>query len=710
MNTSSQRLIDCVEPATAYDPRYLETPEDLRIEAAHVVSSLAYGPEAGLRNLLRISAHHAFICAISSLQPTASLALKAALVRGLRIVAASIAESVGPSLWGIQAEKSEGRGDSVIALDYLFQVETLDLYMPLLADPSTQVSISIAQLIAFAVRKAPHRDSVMDWAPPAERIKEVRGKRGWEKPGLYSKSSGRQGGWVARNLTSLLQSKEAKVQEAALSALAALSKENHSMALGLSSAERGAQPALTQVTSLCKSRSAEVQIAACLCATRIIRATTTPEYPVHVHSSAIDSPLVMVILPTLNRLIESSKVSAVLKMKACFVLSYLVTDDRELCQLAFERGSLAKVAELAKQVTPNVTTPEWDEDEPQSISSLREAALTAIACICLFDNDIRREVTDNLKLLPVIHASLSHRHMGVRYAACQCVRAVARHVGALRTSIVDNELGTGLFRIFMKQDEDRQVTHAASAAICNLMNESSPLQKVFLEQGIVARLMQLLNGDDPALRLNAIWAIKNMMYRGTHEAKRSVLNQVGWKHISELLTDASPEIQEQAINVLQNVVDNEEDIKMVFDEIGGDELLGAIETALNSESEHVMRHAVALLSNIANGSKKYQDQILAHEELLSAIRNCLIDRNLEVRKPAMVCILQLSKSNLRSQQALRDANIHSVLQRMTDHSRGINLSPGGLGRHHLGVEDNLDVRELAREALEWLEHGEEMHC
>ncbi|KZT27288.1 ARM repeat-containing protein [Neolentinus lepideus HHB14362 ss-1] len=703
-------LVDCIEPATAYDPRYPETPEDLRIEAAQVISSLAYGPEASLRNLLRISAHHAFICAISNLQSSDTLALKAALARGLRVLAASIADMVGPSLWGIHSEKPEVRADAVIALDYLFHVETLDLYIPLLADPSSQISISIAQLIASAVRKIPHRDAVMDWMPPAERTKDVRGKRGWEKPSLYGKSSGRQGGWVARHLTALLQSKEVKVQEAALSALAALTKENHSMSLGLASAERDAQSALTYVTSLCKSRSTEVQIAACLCATRIVRATTTSEYPVNMHPSVVDSPLVMIIIPVLNLLIESSKVSAVLKMKACFILSHLVTDDRELCQLAFERGSLAKVAELARQITPTEIIPNWDEDEPESVSCLREAALTAIACICLFDNDIRREVTDNLKLFPVIQASLSHRHVGVRYAACQCVRATARHVGALRTSIVDNELGTGLFRIFLKQDEDRQVTLAASAAICNLMNESSPLQKVFLEQGIVPRLMQLLNGEDPALRLNAIWAFKNIMYRATHEVKRNVLNQVGWNQVSHLLTDANPEIQEQAIHVLQNVVDTEENVKMVFDEIGGDTLLGAIETALSSESEHVMRHGVALLSNLANGSKIYQDQILAHQELLSAVRNCLIDRNIEVRKPAMACILQLSKSNLRSQQALRDANIHSALQRMTDHSRGISVSPGGLGRHHLGVEDNLDVREMAREALEWLEHGEEMQC
>ncbi|EPQ57852.1 ARM repeat-containing protein [Gloeophyllum trabeum ATCC 11539] len=700
-------LVDCVEPTASYDPRYADTPEDLRIEAAQVISSLAYGPEAALKNLLRFQAHQAFVCAVSNLQPTDSPALKAALARGLRVLGSSIADVVGPSMWGIRAEKSEARGEAKVALEYLFQAEILDLWLPLLEDPSIQVTMPIAQLIASAIRRAPHRQAVVDWLPPVDRAKESR-KRGWEKP---VRTSGKQGGWAARCLTALCQSQEAKVQEAALSAIAALAKENNPLSVALETLGPDGQSARSIALSLCKSRSTEVQIAASLCVTRIVRATTITEYgPLHIHPPAVDSPLVMVILPVLNRLIESPKVSHEAKMKACFILSYLVTDDRELCQLAFERGSLSKVSDLAKQITPLEKSSDWDEDEPESISCLREAALTAVACISMFDNDIRREITDNLDLLPVIHASLSHRHVGVRYAACQCVRAIARHVGALRTSIVDNELGSGIFRIFQKEEEDRQVTHAASAAICNLMNESSPLQKVFLEQGIVTRLIQLLNGDDPALRLNAIWAIKNTMYRATHEVKKNVMGQIGWEQFANLLTDPSADIQEQAIHVLQNIVDSEENIKMVFDEIGGDALLSAVEVALNSENEHVLRHGAALLSNLANGSAAYQDQILAHQELLSALRNCLIDHNVEVRKPAMACILQLSKSNLRSQQALRDANIHSVLQRMTDHSRGISLSPGGLGRHHLGVEDNLDVREMAREALEWLEHGEDMQC
>jgi armadillo repeat-containing protein 8 len=80
-------------------------------------------------------------------------------------------------------------------------------------DTSPQTSTSISQLLGSAVRKQEHRAAVAEWLPPAERIKEVKGKRGWEKPdATKSNAPGRQGGWVVRNLTALLKSRDGKVK------------------------------------------------------------------------------------------------------------------------------------------------------------------------------------------------------------------------------------------------------------------------------------------------------------------------------------------------------------------------------------------------------------------------------------------------------------------------------------------------------------------
>ena len=84
-----------------------------------------------------------------------------------------------------------------------------------------------------------------------------------------------------------------------------------------------------------------------------------------------------------------------------------------------------------------------------------------MAAISLFDDDIRSDVTDKLLLIPYINISLTHRHVGVRYAACQCVRALSRAVSVLRTNIVDSGLGLAVYQLFRKPDEDPRVMLAA---------------------------------------------------------------------------------------------------------------------------------------------------------------------------------------------------------------------------------------------------------
>jgi hypothetical protein len=56
---------------------------------------------------------------------------------------------------------------------------------------------------------------------------------------------------------------------------------------------------------------------------------------------------------------------------------------------------------------------------------------------------------------------------------------------------------------------------------------------VFLEQGIMVRLVELLRSHDPALRLNALWAIKNLLRKTATDTKRDVMDQLGWRELSQ---------------------------------------------------------------------------------------------------------------------------------------------------------------------------------
>ena len=239
------------------------------------------------------------------------------------------------------------------------------------------------------------------------------------------------------------------------------------------------------------------------------------------------------------------------------ILDYLVMDEKELCQTAFDRGSLSKLSELVHALTPpppteNKVPPELEEDEPESLCCLREAALTTIAVLALTDNDIRRDVTDGQRLLPPLASALTHRHTGVRYAACQCVRALSRSVAVTRASLVDSGLGTALFAVFAKEDEDRRVVHATLAAVCSLVNQYSPLRTPFLKQSIASRLSRLLSSPSAELRLSALWALKNLVYKCAPETKRAIMADVGWTALDARLDDADAGVREQALYLLRD--------------------------------------------------------------------------------------------------------------------------------------------------------------
>jgi len=92
------------------------------------------------------------------------------------------------------------------------QYECLDIYLPLLEDSSPQTSLHIAQCIGSAVRNDTHRAAIIQWLPPHERQKDIRGRRGWEKHDVvHAVASGKQGAWVLRHLIVMIQRRDNKV-------------------------------------------------------------------------------------------------------------------------------------------------------------------------------------------------------------------------------------------------------------------------------------------------------------------------------------------------------------------------------------------------------------------------------------------------------------------------------------------------------------------
>ena len=100
----------------------------------------------------------------------------------------------------------------------------------------------------------------------------------------------------------------------------------------------------------------------------------------------------------------------------------------------------------------------------------------SIATLCATSETHRRAVLD-AQLLPLILESFLHPLVGVRAAACHCVRALSRSVSVLRTDMVESEAHSLLVWL-LREDENDVVKVTATAAAANLLLEFSPVRNV----------------------------------------------------------------------------------------------------------------------------------------------------------------------------------------------------------------------------------------
>lgn len=162
------------------------------------------------------------------------------------------------------------------------------------------------------------------------------------------------------------------------------------------------------------------------------------------------------------------------------------------------------------------------------------------------------------KLLPYIVKGLSMPHPSIRAAACKCARSLSRSVKNLRTSLMDAGIAEPLFDLLHDDDVDVQIT--ASAALCNIILDFSPMKQIIIEKGVVARLVELTRSTNPTLRLNAVWGLKNMLFQTDIETKLNVLSAITWEGLFmyvlfsfRLINDSDFRIQEQALCLVRNV-------------------------------------------------------------------------------------------------------------------------------------------------------------
>ena len=211
-----------------------------------------------------------------------------------------------------------------------------------------------------------------------------------------------------------------------------------------------------------------------------------------------------------------------IKEEAPAVLANLVMDDQELQKHAVDGNALKRLSQLLKETYNPVSETSrtmWCSDgdgparDPETMSAdcrlgppgysptvchvmrYRESILKALAALIPFKDEYRKLVCEN-GVVPYIIDSLKPRPSDAPadaasvpkntpadgnptptlLAACGTARMLSRSVTVLRTSLIDAGVAQPLFTLIKHPDIEVQI--AATAALCNMALDFSPMKEV----------------------------------------------------------------------------------------------------------------------------------------------------------------------------------------------------------------------------------------
>lgn len=464
---------------------------------------------------------------------------------------------------------------------------------------------------------------------------------------LRSKSRKRgreEEGTVLERLILLVESGNGRAQEAALWALADMVRENSEASLKFFKCQTpsGCLPT-TMLLQLRNERSAPVRLAAFCALAHIIK--------VHPFTHRTN----FFVLSEIVSLLSSSEEASV-QVQACFTLAHLIADDVELQNVACkDLDCMQKLSAILQNTALAGATKEAiDEARAKGTAGpdeltirLREGALTALVALTYEQDSTRRMLVDMTApaVLPMVVPSLGAAALGIRVAACRLVRSLSRSVSILRTSLVDAGAATRLIAILKDDSEPDIVKTEVIATICNLALKFSPMKQLLISSGGLKRLVDCATHEKyEGIRLNALWALKNVLYSSDTETKTTVAEALTFDFMAALIQDKSSAIQEQTLNIVRNLASSREaDIDLTIKGFGEERLFDLLESVIWARGEDVVtEHAAYILVNIATGSEEHRRSIINRPNLLDALLYFLQHPRAHIRDAGIWCAINLT--------------------------------------------------------------------
>ncbi|XP_057509260.1 uncharacterized protein LOC130791934 [Actinidia eriantha] len=427
---------------------------------------------------------------------------------------------------------------------------------------------------------------------------------------------------------------------ASLESLATIIKGNPEVVSKYLGPESG--KALTAVIELTNDRCPRTRLLACMC--MIVMRNTSPCY---LQDVGTKTKLVLILLELLD---DPSQVGD----EAAFALSSLTAENEELQKLAFEANAVDKLCNHLRK---------------GPLQSKRiQGILLALADLCSKLESCRSRLL-SLQVLNMVTDALSHDIANVRAAACMCLKSVTRSVKNLSAGSFMKEVIV-IPLVQLLHDTSTSVQVAAIGAISNIVVDFTTHKSFFIQCGGVKQLVQLSKSMESTLRVNAVWALRNLTFLIDNRCKGGIFLELTASALTSLIGDPEPSVQEQALALVRNLVDGCIDsVDYVMSEDG--HILHAIGWQLQTASKpEVLIQGMYVLSNVASGNEFHKEAVMHQILLQSVIIKHLQNNDSRLRTAAVWALVNLTFPGSPGSHGrvikLRNAGITSQLKNMVN--------------------------------------------
>ncbi|KAL2804406.1 armadillo repeat-containing protein 8 isoform 3 [Daubentonia madagascariensis] len=465
---------------------------------------------------------------------------------------------------------------------------------------------------------------------------------------------------AVQNIAHLLTSLSYKVRMQALKCFSVLAFENPQVSMTLVNVLVDGE-LLPQifVKMLQRDKPIEMQLTSAKCLTYMCRAGAI---------RTDDNCIVLKTLPCLVRMCSKERLLEE-RVEGAETLAYLIEPDVELQRIASITDHLiAMLADYFKypsSVSAITDIKRLDHDLKHA-HELRQAAFKLYASLGANDEDIRKKIIETENMMDRIVTGLSESSVKVRLAAVRCLHSLSRSVQQLRTSFQDHAVWKPLMKVL--QNAPDEILVVASSMLCNLLLEFSPSKEPILESGAVELLCGLTQSENPALRVNGIWALMNMAFQAEQKIKADILRSLSTEQLFRLLSDSDLNVLMKTLGLLRNLLSTRPHIDKIMS-THGKQIMQAVTLILEGEHNiEVKEQTLCILANIADGTTA-KELIMTNDDILQKIKYYMGHSHVKLQLAAMFCISNLiwneEEGSQERQDKLRDMGIVDILHKLS---------------------------------------------